>query len=310
MGTQQQADVSVVGLGRMGAALARVLLKGGRAVAVWNRDATKSAALASEGAQVCATLEQAVRASPQVIVCLAKYATWEGLLDALPAAALAGRTVIQLSNGAADEATALQARHAAAGAASLDGAILGFPGSVGTPRCPIVVSGDTAVFAASAPVLSPLGELQYLGDGIARASGLDNALVFFSMSSVLCYLQGVAIAEASGLPREELAARVPGALKSLQWMIRTSDAAIAAGNHVGTEATMHTHLDFFTQVRDFARRVQMPDGFLDTIVGLAQQTIDAGQGDGELSAFHEGLRPSTVRGATPDDTARLHSGEA
>ena len=44
------SDISVIGLGAMGSALARTLLQNNYAVTVWNRSADKAAPLAEAGA--------------------------------------------------------------------------------------------------------------------------------------------------------------------------------------------------------------------------------------------------------------------
>ena len=50
------SDVSVVGLGAMGSALARALMRAGHRVTVWNRTASKAEALVREGAAPSAHL--------------------------------------------------------------------------------------------------------------------------------------------------------------------------------------------------------------------------------------------------------------
>ena len=55
-------DISVIGLGAMGAAIARTLLLNGRKVTVWNRSPDKMAALASAGADTAEDIREAVSA--------------------------------------------------------------------------------------------------------------------------------------------------------------------------------------------------------------------------------------------------------
>ena len=64
-------DITVVGLGAMGSALARAQLRAGHKVTVWNRDPHKAEPLAAEGAIAAASCAEAIAASPVVIVCLA-----------------------------------------------------------------------------------------------------------------------------------------------------------------------------------------------------------------------------------------------
>ncbi|MGH3993945.1 MAG: NAD(P)-binding domain-containing protein, partial [Pseudonocardiaceae bacterium] len=63
-------EVTVIGLGAMGSALARALVQNGHATAVWNRSPEKAGALVSQGAVRAATVGEAVAASPLTIACV------------------------------------------------------------------------------------------------------------------------------------------------------------------------------------------------------------------------------------------------
>ena len=93
-------DVSLIGIGPMGAALARTLLAEGKRVTVFNRTAEKAKALEKEGAVVGESVEAAIMASTLVVVCLADYATARRLLE--PAATRENferRVIVHLSTG-------------------------------------------------------------------------------------------------------------------------------------------------------------------------------------------------------------------
>jgi 3-hydroxyisobutyrate dehydrogenase-like beta-hydroxyacid dehydrogenase len=68
-----QRDVSVIDLGAMGAALARMLLRDGHRVTVWNRTSAKATPLVRDGAILAESVALAVGASPLVIVCVDNY---------------------------------------------------------------------------------------------------------------------------------------------------------------------------------------------------------------------------------------------
>jgi len=89
-------------------AMCRALLAAGHPITVWNRTAHRVDDLVRDGAVRADTITEAVRASELVIVCVLDYAA---VRDALaPAAAeLAGRTVVNLTNGTPAEALAADA---------------------------------------------------------------------------------------------------------------------------------------------------------------------------------------------------------
>ena len=74
------SDVTVIGLGEMGSALARAFLAGGKSVTVWNRTPAKAAALERLGALAASAVADAVSASPVVVIFLSGYAAASDLL--------------------------------------------------------------------------------------------------------------------------------------------------------------------------------------------------------------------------------------
>ena len=73
-------DVTVIGLGNMGSALARVLQENKRTVTVWNRSADKAAPLVDMGAVLAPSAAAAIAASPLIIVCVTNYAASNHIL--------------------------------------------------------------------------------------------------------------------------------------------------------------------------------------------------------------------------------------
>ena len=66
-------DISLIGLGNMGAALARTLLASGRSVTVWNRTEAKADPLVAAGAARADTPFAAIAASPVVLACVKNH---------------------------------------------------------------------------------------------------------------------------------------------------------------------------------------------------------------------------------------------
>ena len=99
--------ITMIGLGLMGAGLARQVQDKGHALTVWNRSPEKMRPLVERGAQGAASLADAVRASPVLTICVADYASTYAMFEAPEvSAALAGRIVAQLSTGTPNEAAA------------------------------------------------------------------------------------------------------------------------------------------------------------------------------------------------------------
>ena len=132
------SDISVLGLGRMGSALARALVTGGQKITVWNRSLAKTKPLVELGAESAINAAAAVQASQITVVCVNNYATTQQMMGAPGVVPLlSGRTVIQLSTGTPKEAREAQAWFKHRGAEYIDGAIMEYPSGIGTPTTKI-----------------------------------------------------------------------------------------------------------------------------------------------------------------------------
>ena len=74
-------EITCIGLGLMGSALARALLAAGHRVTVWNRSPGKAEALVGLGAEEATSFSEAVAASPVVLICIDSYASTRALLE-------------------------------------------------------------------------------------------------------------------------------------------------------------------------------------------------------------------------------------
>lgn len=160
-------DVTVLGMGAMGRALAAALVTSGRSVTVWNRTPGR----AVPGATEAGAAADAVAASPVVVVCVVDNAATHAVLDPVD---LTGKTVVNLTNG-----TPAQARVAAAafGPSYVDGGIMAVPPMIGTPGSLILYSGAQDAFDAVRPMLEVWGEARFLGTEPGAAALYDLALL-------------------------------------------------------------------------------------------------------------------------------------
>ena len=117
-------EVSVLGLGSMGIAIARLYLDQGYKVTVWNRTAEKADALRAKGAVLARSAAEAVRAARTAVMCVYDYRAADAIfaLDGV-AAAMDGRLLVQLTTGSPRDALAAEAWAHRHGAAYLEGAI-------------------------------------------------------------------------------------------------------------------------------------------------------------------------------------------
>lgn len=99
------SDITVIGLGVMGSALAQTLLQSGYKVTVWNRTPNKAADLADRGAITAVSCSEAIAASPLIVICIKSHSDTRQLLES--AENLKSKNIIELSTGSAPEAESL-----------------------------------------------------------------------------------------------------------------------------------------------------------------------------------------------------------
>ena len=194
-------DITVIGLGLMGAALARTLGEAGHSVTVWNRSPEKMRPFAEAGVETAADVGAAIEASPVALICIDNYSVTDALL-APPeiAGRLKGRTVVQLSTGTPKEAAEAAGRITALGAAYIDGAILAGPVQIGTAEGHILLCGDAVAYDKGAGLLGCLGErVVFLGDNIRAAAVLDLAWLATCYGRFLSLVHGANMCRAEGV---------------------------------------------------------------------------------------------------------------
>ena len=233
-------DVTVIGLGQMGFAIASLLLRAGKSVTVWNRSAEKSAPLAAAGARVAVRAADAIAASPLVLLIVSDHEAAVSVLASDGASlALEGRTVVDLGTAGPDEVRRLGEQLLRANADYLNAAIQAAPSQMGEKNTPILVSGPRPVFDAVEPVLGLLGgSLTWLGEPIEGAAFMDLATLSFVYGSFGGFLQGALLAEANDLDVRAFGGIVRSISPSFGAFFAHEADVIAGGDFAITESPM------------------------------------------------------------------------
>lgn len=192
--------IAVLGTGRMGSSIARVLLASGYSTLVYNRSRAKCEPLVAAGARLARSVEDAVDA--QIIVsCLSDYGVGDGLLGAPKVtSALRGKLLVELGSGSPRLARARAEWARTHGITYLDGAIMATPDFIGQPGCTILFSGPSEAFTRQQALFVALADnAQYVGDDVGHASALDSALLIGMWGALFGVLQGAAICQAENV---------------------------------------------------------------------------------------------------------------
>jgi 3-hydroxyisobutyrate dehydrogenase-like beta-hydroxyacid dehydrogenase len=290
------AQVSVLGLGAMGSTLARVLVERGHDVTVWNRsDSERATAAEAAGAVRASSPAGAAAASPLVLMCVTDYPAADEVLGAPGVlAALAGRALVQLTNGTADQVRAQLERVQAAGGRMLAGGILGYPRHIGRAETVIMYAGDAGAFEQHAATLADLaGAQRYEGEDPGPPNAVYVAAFGFYFAALAGFLEAAALAQSRGVPPREFAAAMPGMTKLLLDHIDDAARRIEDGDFAGDQATVDVHL-----VGSARRRRTFADAGLESLmtgafVEYCRLAADAGEGGEDIAALFKrvSLRP-------------------
>lgn len=285
-------SVSVVGLGQMGSALVAPFLESGNHVTIWNRSPEKAKAFVARGARLADSIEDAVRASELIVVCLRDYNTSDTLLRASGVQTLLkGKTLLQLTTGTGDEAARSAAWASEAGLDYLDGAIMDYPAAVGTSECLLLASGPEASYNRYADYLRLLGgRFSYVGKNPAAANHLDGGLLTMYYATTFGFLQSAAMLEAADVSVETLKHAVDSFRHVLDKTVSKATDSISRNDYTGHEASIAVHSYGVQSLRDRAKSAGVEYGLLQLFSDYLEATRAKGFEAAELPAAFEVIR--------------------
>ncbi|MFI7291000.1 NAD(P)-dependent oxidoreductase [Streptomyces anulatus] len=287
MGTERSA-VTVIGLGQMGSALAATLLERGHTTTVWNRSAHRARALAERGAKLAATPEEAVAASPLIIVCVLDYDALHATLDPV-AGDLAGKTLVNLTSGSPEQAQEVAEWARSHSADYLDGAIMTTPPGVGSPEMMFLYGGSRAAFETHRPTLAALGDPLHLGTEPGLASLYDAALLGLMWSTMTGWLHGTALV---GAEKIEATAFTPVAIRWLSAVtgfLTTYAAQVDAGRYPGDDATVDVQIAAIDHLLHAAAARGLDNALPELLKATMERARDAGHGSDSYASVIEVL---------------------
>lgn len=193
-----ERSVSIIGLGLMGSAIARVFVAHGWKTTVWNRSNVKTRSLVADGAVAAPSVADCIGASPLVIICLLNPRIVDDVLTMVDLLSCASRTLIDYTSGTRSQTQQTQEIAMKLSFSSyIRGAILTTPAHVGLPESPFYYAGDENAFRSIESDFRILGRSSYLGGDPALASlqGCIMMDAFFGLTAG--FLQSVATLKSS-----------------------------------------------------------------------------------------------------------------
>lgn len=290
------SEVSVLGLGPMGLALAQAMLGGRRDITVWNRTASKAEALSTSGGgafEVAASAPAAVAAAPVVIACVTDYSA---TFASLEGADLDGKVLVQLATGTPREAREAAGWASRRGAHYLDGAILAVPSQMGQPESTILVSGSaTALEKSEAMLRDTAGTVAFVGENVGAASALDLAFLSHLFGGLIGFYHGARICESEGLPVGDLGKMLAGAAPAIGGMVGHDAERIQAEHYAQPQSSLETCARGIDLLVRHAREARLDGDVPVATAALFERGRRAGLGDESPAALIKVLRACARR---------------
>lgn len=291
----ESSQVAVVGLGRMGSAMAETLSKAGFSVVVWNRSGEIARSVAERvGGTVVSSPREAAASAPIILTSLADDQAVRDVYlgeDGVAAGINRGSVAVEMSTIDPSVIHEIGALVEAVGADLLDAPVSGSVQLVEQGKLTIMTGGTAEALLKAQPVLEALAARVFHVGG--RGSGATiklavNALVH-GINGALA--EALVLAEAAGVDRSaayEVFAAGAGGAPFVQYKQAAyenpEEAAVAFSIDLVAK-----DLDLITAL-GVRSGVEMPVS--DANLKLARRAIEAGLGDRDMSALAVYLRDS------------------
>jgi 3-hydroxyisobutyrate dehydrogenase-like beta-hydroxyacid dehydrogenase len=283
----RMSDISFIGLGAMGSALANTLLKNGYSITVWNRSIEKAEPLASAGAIVVSSAEEAIAASPATITCTTSHEQTIAVLREI-SSPLDGKTIIELSTGGATEAEALAKMLTEKGASWLIGIINAYPTTIGKPETVLTVVGDHDVWEKWKEAIKALGgNSTHVGTKAGMLAALFAALFTTRQGFMFGMIYGGLVCKKAGIPLDTFAQQIPVSLGMLPDYHQYFSDTVPEGKFDNPPATMTIYAAALDDALSTFKATGAPSELPQLFSDLAHKGVDAGLSDKALTALVE-----------------------
>lgn len=288
-------NIAVLGLGAMGAPMARTLLAAGFVVTGYDADPARTAALAPDGLRAANSPADAARGADILLVMVQNFAQVQaallsegGALAALPGDA----TVLVMSTIAPAQVRELAAHAAARGLALVDAPVSGWPGRAATGDLSIAISGPPEAVARCQPALDALGSQQYrVGDDVGQAMTLKIVHQLLAGVHIAAAAEAMELGRRAGIAPEmvqEFVMHGAGA----SWMFGNRSPRMVSGDYTPPMSALAIFVKDLGIVHDLGADLGVTLTVADAALDLYRRAADAGMAGLDDAAVIEIVRKS------------------
>lgn len=275
----------VIGLGAMGAPMARNLHRAGLLAAVWNRSAATADALGDElGVAVAESPADLAARSEAIILSVSADEDVLEVLDSLLPGLQEGSIVIDTSTVRGETARAAAGLLAKAGAAFLDAPVSGGIEGARKGTLAMMVGGEADVLARARPVLEAVSaRIAHMGPvGAGQATKAVNQVMAAGINQAVS--EALAFADALGLPLDKVI-DVVGSGAAGNWFLSHRGPTMTQGVFdPGFRVALH-HKDLAI-CKQMAAQFDASLPLVEMTLILYRRLMEAGHGDEDISALY------------------------
>jgi L-threonate 2-dehydrogenase len=290
--------VAVIGLGIMGASIARNLVAAGFEVAGYDTDEARMSALAADGVAACPSAAAAVAGATVLLTSLPGDAALDATVDAVLQAGLPGTPDwLELSTLSLDCKQRQHARLAAAGIALLDCPISGTGAQAARRDLAVYASGDATAWQRCAPVIAGFARANHFVGAFGHGTRLK------LVANLLVAVHNVASAEALGLAvRAGLdpaqACELLGTGAAASKILELRGPMMARGVYEPATMKLDVWQKDLALIDAFARDCNAPTPLFSATLPLYEAAVRAGLGPQDTAAVYRILKEMDHDAAT------------
>ncbi len=275
--------VGFVGLGAMGAHMARNLHRAGLLTSVWNRTGEKARALAAElGLQAPGTLAQLAAGVDAVVSCVSADSDVLEVAGALAPALAAGALMIDCSTTAADTARRAAELLQRGGVEFLDCPVSGGVEGAREGTLAIMAGGTPEAFERAGPILAAMGRTVTLFGPVGSGQAAKATNQIMCAGIIEAVSEAMAFARAQGLPLEKLIDTLGKGAGSSWYFVHRAPNMVRGSFPAGFRVRLHAK--DLAICRDMAARFGVSLPVVERMLTEYAELIARGHGDEDISA--------------------------
>jgi 3-hydroxyisobutyrate dehydrogenase len=297
--------VGFVGLGAMGASMARNLHRAGLLTAVWNRTSDKAKTLAAElGIQAPATLAALASNVDAVVICVSADDDVLEVVRAVAPGLRNGNLVIDCSTVGAETARKAATLLQPGGVEFLDCPVSGGTEGAQHGTLAIMAGGTADAFTRAQPILAAMGKtIAHFGPtGSGQAAKATNQIMCAGIIEAVS--EAMAFAHAQGLPLDKIVDTLGKGAGSSWYFVHRAPNMVRGAYPAGFRVRLHAK--DLGICRDMAARFGVALPVVERMLGEYAELVSRGYGDEDISATYrlkEELFERTAKAGAPKNDA-------